>query len=83
MRETNRTCAEGTKLIYAYDGRLRTYLLKMEYICHEARGKPHCYCGLQSARSVGNKTDKVYYDLGLTKFEIILLNSHVGTLLSF
>ena len=30
-------CGKGIDMIYDYDGRLRTYLLKMEYICSYAR----------------------------------------------
>ena len=30
-------CAEGIETLLSYDGGLRTYLLKMQYICGEAK----------------------------------------------
>ncbi len=34
VRPIKKQCSSGTKLVYDYDGRLRTYILKMEYICN-------------------------------------------------
>jgi len=37
LHPLKQACGMGIDMIYDYDGRLRTYLLKMEYICSYAR----------------------------------------------
>lgn len=43
LHPLKKACGKGIDMIYDYDGRLRTYLLKMEYICSYARPEYMAY----------------------------------------